>query len=82
MNRLAVGRSARAQQAQKVNNRINWLMALLKTICPLDSEFCSAQDTHTATHTASDGNPRSAQSQLWQTKMSDFIIHVARLLFQ
>ena len=31
MNRLAVGRSARAQQAQKVNNRINWLMHLNKT---------------------------------------------------
>ena len=31
MNRLAVGRSARAQQAHKVNNRINWLMPLLKT---------------------------------------------------
>ena len=28
MNRLAVGRSARAQQAHKVNNRINWLMPL------------------------------------------------------
>ncbi len=31
MNRLAVGRSARAQQAHKVNNSINWLMSLLKT---------------------------------------------------
>ncbi len=31
MNRLAVGRSARAQQAHKVNNRINWLMPLHKT---------------------------------------------------
>ncbi len=31
MNRLAVGRSARAQQAHKVDNRINWLMPLLKT---------------------------------------------------
>ncbi len=31
MNRLAVGRSARAQQAHKVINRINWLMSLLKT---------------------------------------------------
>ncbi len=33
MNRLAVGRSARPQQAHTVNNRINnyWLMPLLKT---------------------------------------------------
>ena len=31
MNRLAVGRSARAQQVHKVNDRINWLMRLYKT---------------------------------------------------
>ncbi len=31
MNRLAVGRSARAQQAHNVNNRINRLMPLHKT---------------------------------------------------
>ena len=31
MNRLAVGRSARSQQADKVDNRINWLMDLHKT---------------------------------------------------
>ena len=31
MNRLAVGRSARAQQAHKVNNRINRLTPLHKT---------------------------------------------------
>ncbi len=40
MNRLAVGRSARAQQAHKVNNRINWLMPLL------DAKFYSGQDRH------------------------------------
>ena len=57
MNRLAVVRSARAQQAHKVNNRINWLMPLLKTdtdtdtsfkIGPLDAKFYSGQDRHTA----------------------------------
>ncbi len=31
MNRLAVGRSARAQQAHKVDNRIDQLMALYQT---------------------------------------------------
>ena len=45
MNRLAVGWSARAQQANKVNNRINRLMPLHKT----DTEFYSGQDRHTDT---------------------------------
>ena len=57
MNRLAVGRSARAQQAHEVDNRIDRLHKVDNT----------HPHIHTPTHTASDGNPRSAQSQLWQT---------------
>ncbi len=44
MNRLAVGQSARAQQAHKVDNRIDWLMVLAKT----------DTDTHTHRHTHRD----------------------------
>ena len=38
MNRLVVGRSARAQQAHKVDNRIDRLMALHKTDKDLSSK--------------------------------------------
>ncbi len=48
MNRLAVGRSARAQQAHKVDNRIDQLHKVDNRI---GSEFCYAQDTHTHIHT-------------------------------
>ncbi len=46
MNRLAVGRSARAQQAHKVNNRINWLMSLLKTDTDTQTTAMSGDLSH------------------------------------
>ncbi len=80
MNRLTVGRSARSQQAHKVDNRINRLMDLHKTDAGIPSaseaglcvepEFCSAQDRHPHTHTHGHGRTRilvSAKSRLWQT---------------
>ncbi len=33
----------------------------------LKTDIYSSQDTQTDTHTQTPGNPRSAQSQLWQT---------------
>ncbi len=47
MNRLAVGRSARAQQAHKVNNRINWLMPLYKTNNTQHTDTQTDRQTHT-----------------------------------
>ncbi len=75
MNKLAVDRSARAQKGQNVDmccNSNNGLMALHEIatdtkVGPV--EFYSGQDRQTDTHrhTGMLGNPRSAQSQLWQT---------------
>ncbi len=60
MNRLAVGRSARAQQAHKVDNRIDRLMALSgKSVV---TKFYSGQDRHTDTNHQTTGNPRFAES--------------------
>ncbi len=78
MNRLAVVRSARAQQAHKVNNRINWLMPFLKTDTDTQNRSTRSEvlfrsrQTHSTQHTDkrhthTDPNPRSAESQLWQT---------------
>ncbi len=82
MNRLAVGQSARPQQAHKVDNRIDRLHKVdnrfdrlrdLHKIGPLVTKFYSGQDRHKTDrqthdrHTWTVGNPRSAQSQLWQT---------------
>ncbi len=76
MNRLAVGWSARAQQAHKLNNRINWLMPLLKTDTDTQTNgstsykvlFWSRQ-THTQIdrYTLRDPNPRSAEDNKGQT---------------
>ncbi len=59
MNRLAVGRSARAQQAHKVDNTIDRLMALHKT------------DTDTQT-TAVSGEQRILAGKVFQLQMRDF----------
>ena len=85
MNRLAVDRSARAQQGHKVNNRINRLMPLHKTDTDTNNsyvwwpfpslvlEFYSGQDRHTRQtqnrHTWTVGNPRSVENHLFQTIM-------------
>ncbi len=46
MNRLAVGRSARAQQAHKVDNRIDRLMVLHKTDTDTQTTAVSGDLSH------------------------------------
>ncbi len=105
MNRLAVGRSARAQQTHKIHSSkiltiqqgiTRGVSSVGKPclvpfpitvtckqigfkICPLVTEFYSGQDRQqTHTHTRTDPNPRSAESQLWQTKKQGW--HIGEIL--